>query len=243
MSEIELKRERGSETAGEGEAEWTVVQSRKRQVMGSKGYKRIADRYGKVVPRRDGKRRERNDTMSYYFTNFPENWDANALWKMFLIWGKAVDVYVPLNRDKYGGRYGFVKFIRVVDAVELEKRLQQIWIGLYKVRVHRVRRKEQSNPPQMERDISRVKATGDISMARSYADVVSGKGSKTRKVWRPKNQMQSQKVEKAGDRWYGIHHTVTDDEMTWLAKCYVGQLHNPDMVFDLQEKLLYILFK
>lgn len=135
-----------------------------------------------------------------------------------------MDVYVPSNRDKYGGRYGFVQFIRVVDAVELEKQLQQIWIGTYKVRVHRVRRKEQPNLPPVERSNSRVKATGDLPMARRYADVVSGKGPKPGKVWRPKNPVQSQKVATAGNRWYGIHHTVTDEEMTWLAKCYVGQL-------------------
>lgn len=41
------------------------------------------------------------------------------------------------------------------------------------------------------------------------------------------------------ERWYGIHHIVSKDEMGWLKKCYVGEVHDPDVVLDLQERFLH----
>ncbi|GJY67857.1 nucleotide-binding alpha-beta plait domain-containing protein, partial [Tanacetum coccineum] len=37
---------------------------------------------------------------SFFFMNFPENWDTKALWKMFDRYGKVVDVYIAFKRTK-----------------------------------------------------------------------------------------------------------------------------------------------
>lgn len=115
--------------------------------MGSKASLRTRDRtekgYSGRIDQQQG-RRLYDKTTSFYFTNFPKDWNASVLWRMFLLWGKVVDVYVPAKRDKKGGRYGFVKFIRVEDDLELENRLQQIWIGTFKLRGHRSKTREGS---------------------------------------------------------------------------------------------------
>lgn len=74
--------------------------------------------------------------VSFFFTNFPDDWDEQALWKMFLPWGKVIDGYIPRKRDKWGKRLGFVRFIYVQNSKVLEKELDQIWIGTFKLRVN-----------------------------------------------------------------------------------------------------------
>lgn len=41
------------------------------------------------------------------------------------------------------------------------------------------------------------------------------------------------------ERWYSIHHILSKDEMGWLKKCYVGEVHDLDVVLDLQERFLH----
>ena len=40
------------------------------------------------------------------------------------------------KRNAQGGRFGFVRFIGVKDQMGLERKLDNIWIGLYKLRAN-----------------------------------------------------------------------------------------------------------
>lgn len=73
---------------------------------------------------------------SYYFTNFPDNHDLEDMWKLFLRWGRVIDVFIPQKRDKFGKRFGFVKFLEVKNPKALEEQLDSLWIGSYKLRVN-----------------------------------------------------------------------------------------------------------
>ncbi|GKV05115.1 hypothetical protein SLEP1_g17156 [Rubroshorea leprosula] len=42
----------------------------------------------------------------FFFYNFPDNWDAKALWHRFQECGKVGDVFVPAKRDKWGKSQG-----------------------------------------------------------------------------------------------------------------------------------------
>ncbi|GJV17626.1 hypothetical protein Tco_1362949 [Tanacetum coccineum] len=42
----------------------------------------------------------RDKETSFFFTNFPESWDTRALWKVFSMYVKVVDVYVAFKRTK-----------------------------------------------------------------------------------------------------------------------------------------------
>lgn len=77
--------------------------------------------------------------VSYYFSNFPENWDERALWNMFVKWGKVVDIYVSKKKSKTGQPFGFVRFVEVTDIGRLENVLDQIWITLFKLMVNLAR--------------------------------------------------------------------------------------------------------
>lgn len=56
-------------------------------------------------------------------------------------------MFIPNKRNKEGKVFGFVRFKEVAYPHELEKRLDQIWIGSYKLRANFTRffrRKDQS---------------------------------------------------------------------------------------------------
>ncbi|GKD63243.1 nucleotide-binding alpha-beta plait domain-containing protein [Tanacetum coccineum] len=71
----------------------------------------------------------------FFFTNFLESWDTRALWKVFSMYGKVVDVYVAFKRTKKNTRFGFVRFINIGDIGSFERKLKWILIAktCYKV--------------------------------------------------------------------------------------------------------------
>ena len=48
-----------------------------------------------------------------------------------------VDVFISRRMNNKNQRFGFVKFQGVVDVVDLERRLDSVWIGYWKVRANR----------------------------------------------------------------------------------------------------------
>ncbi|GKV35501.1 hypothetical protein SLEP1_g43759 [Rubroshorea leprosula] len=64
-----------------------------------------------------------------------ENREAADLWHRFAKYGIMVDVYVLRKRDKWGKKFGLVRMAVVQNKAQMEKRLNEIWIGYYKMRV------------------------------------------------------------------------------------------------------------
>ncbi|GKV48781.1 hypothetical protein SLEP1_g55572 [Rubroshorea leprosula] len=91
-------------------------------------------RQGHNWRRGDSRNRTQGQVESFFIYNFPEEWDAKALWYQFQNYGKVVDVFVPSKRDRWGKRFGFVRMLGVQDVKQLEERLNRIWIGSYKLR-------------------------------------------------------------------------------------------------------------
>ncbi|GLU18987.1 hypothetical protein SLE2022_352590 [Rubroshorea leprosula] len=83
---------------------------------------------------RRGDSRTQGQVESFFIYNFPEEWDAKALWYQYQRYGKVVDVFIPSKRDRWGKRFGFVRMRGVQDVKQLEERLNRIWIESYKLR-------------------------------------------------------------------------------------------------------------
>jgi hypothetical protein len=81
-------------------------------------------------------RRLDREATSFFFTNFPEEALADDLWKMFARFGRVGEVYIPQKLNKWGCRFGFVKYMEVKDVGELERCLGDIWMGTFKLRVN-----------------------------------------------------------------------------------------------------------
>ncbi|CAL5205475.1 unnamed protein product [Lathyrus oleraceus] len=76
-----------------------------------------------------GKGLTKDDPMSsFFFTKFSFFRGAKEMFEIFKEHGMVVEVVIPPRRDKRGKIYGFVRFIKVVDARILAVKLDNIFI-------------------------------------------------------------------------------------------------------------------
>ncbi|KAL4573748.1 hypothetical protein LXL04_020565 [Taraxacum kok-saghyz] len=73
---------------------------------------------------------------TFYFQNFPPSWDEKALWTLFKRYRTIVDVYIPKKLNAAKKRFGFARFLRVLDIPSFEKLLNSILIGNSKMDVN-----------------------------------------------------------------------------------------------------------
>ncbi|MCI13778.1 hypothetical protein A2U01_0034898, partial [Trifolium medium] len=83
---------------------------------------------------------------SFFFTNFPKVVKAADLWPRFARFGRVGEVYIPNKVDKQGHRFGFVKFRDVSDATELLRRISNIWVDSFKLRVNLAKFRKNTTP-------------------------------------------------------------------------------------------------
>jgi RNA recognition motif-containing protein len=69
-------------------------------------------------------------------TNLPHECNLEDLWKVFGRFGRLGDVYIPKKGDKWGRKFAFVKFREVNEVEELSRRLEDVWLGSFKLRVN-----------------------------------------------------------------------------------------------------------
>ncbi|KAI3684626.1 hypothetical protein L6452_33850 [Arctium lappa] len=132
--------------------------------------------------RRGSRRKENKDNLkrlatTFFFTNFPKDWKEKELWRMFSNYGVAVDVYLARKLNKDRKRYGFVRYIRVQNVKELEKDLNKIWNGGYKlfVSVEKFKRKKVEEKRRQDKLQSILEQSQTIignKKQKSYAEVV-----------------------------------------------------------------------
>ncbi|GKV26629.1 hypothetical protein SLEP1_g35894 [Rubroshorea leprosula] len=167
---------------------------------------------------------------------------------MFLRYGRVYDIYAPNRKSKNGSIFGFVRFLGVKDKKELERNLDQIWVGGWKLWVNRPRYDEEKKEVGEKKS---SKGTVTVVQNRSFAKVVKGiQGSNadeeqskqseagrsriasnwqpaTRGVWKERGM---------GKNWAGTEYNVKPEEYEWLDGCYIGIVHSVEMVHNLQEK-------
>lgn len=221
---------------GEREDEWIKVNPRRRKDYRPKFDKTDKNKYdrhgiGNGGTNRNGRFTDtaflNNGTVSYYVTNFLEDWHAEALWKMFCRWGFVIDLYIPLKKNREGKRFGFVRFKNVQDPRVLEYELKQIRIGGAKLEANIARfgRMDNKESIDSEKKIPRQKErkTGYWHNSKTipgvkYAEVVKGGRNMQ---WRKKNEKD--KKGHNSDEWNCIEHFVEEEDMAWLKRCYVGK--------------------
>ncbi|GJR75256.1 nucleotide-binding alpha-beta plait domain-containing protein, partial [Tanacetum coccineum] len=76
---------------------------------------------------------------SVFVTNFLDSFDANDLWNTCKQYGHVVDAYIPYRRSKASKRFGFVRFIKVLDVDRLVNNLCTVWVGRHKLHANILR--------------------------------------------------------------------------------------------------------
>jgi len=179
----------------------------------------------------------RNSTM-FFFSNFPTSHGEQDMFRIFQKWARVKEVFISKRPNRWGRRFGFVRFFPVPNEVRLEKQLDQIYIGNLKLYVNlpKYRRTEvvykKEKPKVHERDKSHVNGLGGrlkekevwrektfstgqavrrgLSLKQSYADVV--------------------RISSRGD-WKGPAFETKSNTPPWLVRSAVGWM-SPDLTFD-----------
>ncbi|GJW60603.1 RNA-directed DNA polymerase, eukaryota [Tanacetum coccineum] len=112
------------------------------------GWKRVSRREKKVTEQKD-------ITISYFFTNFPNGWNDTLLWKTFAKYRRIIDVYVAKKKTVNGKEFGLARFINMSNPSSLENTLNSITIGnaRLKVNIARFQRGHATgnhHPPQIQ---------------------------------------------------------------------------------------------
>ncbi|GKE26726.1 nucleotide-binding alpha-beta plait domain-containing protein [Tanacetum coccineum] len=125
---------------------------------------------------------------SVFVTNLPDGYGAKDLWNTCKLYGHVVDTYIPVRRSKAGKRFGFVRFIKVLDVDRLVNNLCTVWVGHNRIHanVARFQRELLNKQSQKGNDkgpnVSGYGGTkngeGTKSTTNSYAYVVKGNTSK-----------------------------------------------------------------
>nr|GEW71033.1 RNA-directed DNA polymerase, eukaryota [Tanacetum cinerariifolium] len=76
---------------------------------------------------------------SVFVANFSDSFGAKDLWNTCKQYGQVVDAYIPYRRSKAGKRFGFVRFIKVLDVDRLVNNLCTVWVGRHKLQANILR--------------------------------------------------------------------------------------------------------
>ncbi|GKU96376.1 hypothetical protein SLEP1_g9618 [Rubroshorea leprosula] len=122
-----------------------------------------------------------NQATPFFFTNFPDEWSFEQMWRTFnrLGKGRVIEIECPKKRDRIRKRFGFVKFLEVKDAGELERKLNQIPIGGFNLQANKPRFEKSGYQNHQQRNMGNRMpnvATPNAGAKRNltYAKIVKG---------------------------------------------------------------------
>ncbi|KAK7411530.1 hypothetical protein VNO78_02964 [Psophocarpus tetragonolobus] len=166
--------------------------------------------------------------------------------RVFQHWGRVWDVFVAQRRDVGGHKYGFVRFLDVCDAFELERKLDNIYTGSQKMRINipkYVKRVIQKRGQLISRQVEakgvirykdtlrRIKGEKGEGMSRfPYAKITTMGKPHMRKEWRviKRNGEANRNILK------GQIINTTEADKIWIEESLVGWLEEPSMFDKLQ---------
>ncbi|XP_020207011.1 uncharacterized protein LOC109792041 [Cajanus cajan] len=193
--------------------------------------------------------------LTFFFSKFPEYYNNTDFWKVFQSWGKVWEVFIANRRNRWGQRYGFVRFSGVENDKILEQQLDRIKIGNIKMHVNIPCYKKNewsngNNGKNLQTQLGKIEEQKGRNMGfkrKTYAQVVQGGLMKGNVEWKPKQKQHSHEGEGV-DRWLGQDIDVPEENVKWLEQCWVGRLKDITMFerltetcFLLDVKMRYII--
>lgn len=148
------------------------------------------------------------ETLTFLFTNFPEDCYMGTLVSAFKRIGTVIDVFCPGKRDKAGKLFRFVRFSDIGKEMEVLEALNDIWIGSFKMRAFIPKF---NRPPALEvenhKEVQEIRNMSIRKIRTTFAEAVSG----------PKNAGNGGKQKGAEILFQSL-----EEENGWLKNCYSG---------------------
>jgi len=161
----------------------------------------------------------KEEITTYFFSHFPINYGKNDTWRVFQRWGRVSEVFIPRRLDKWGHRYGFVRFYDVKEIQKLQHDLDSIYIGSTKLHVNipRYARKDVNLRLQQTKSSVANKAVKirsewrEVKKHLTYAQATKGSGNE---VTQKNKQVK------------GISFEAKEVDVKWLEGSYIGRVSN-----------------
>jgi len=150
--------------------------------------------------------------------------------KVFQKWARVKDVFISRRLNKWGKRFGFVRFFGVRDERSLERDLDQIYIGSRKLYVNIPKyRRHQYGPkkeewrapwelPRERQVIARKSDTKEDEFVRKYGG---------KEIWVEKSGKRTYAEAVTGeyqDGWKGVVFKTQHLSLPWMKRSVVGTL-------------------
>ncbi|GKV24793.1 hypothetical protein SLEP1_g34360 [Rubroshorea leprosula] len=222
------------------------------------GIRRQLPRYGKQYL---------GQATSYFFYDFPADQSAKDLWYCFWSFGKVADVYIPAKRDRRGRRFGFVRMLNVSNVREMERKLNQIKIHSYHLKVKLAENMKKGregtllgNHKQLEKQW--IRRDSKVTPGKTYAQVVAGDMGSLEQGQSSNNGVQqgvakkgNEAMEDAGEEELKVTPEISqekasgpetvqvlnfipkNEEVAWLKRSMVAEVRSLDLVKRIQNSL------
>lgn len=107
---------------------------------------------------KNGKGKVQGPSTTFFFTYFVESWSAKDLFFEFKELGEIDEIVISSKSDWRGKKYGFVKFVKMVDERMVEAKLNNIWMDGRKIitNISKYKRRAVANPSNFHGDLKKV---------------------------------------------------------------------------------------
>ena len=166
----------------------------------------------------------------FFFSNFPHGLGEKDMIKVFQKWARVKDVFISRRLNKWGKRFGFVRFFVVRDERSLERDLDQIYIGSRKLYVNIPKyRRYQYGPKKEERraswELPRERQVIARKSDTKEDEIVRKHGGK--EIWVEKSGKRTYAEAVSGeyqDGWKGVAFKTQHLSLPWMKRSVVGTL-------------------
>ncbi|KAL8519730.1 hypothetical protein ACS0TY_010606 [Phlomoides rotata] len=160
--------------------------------------------------------------VTFYFTNFPIDCSTKELLEEFNKIDFVRDIYIPKRLDKKGKAFSFVRFVGNTNVARMERDLNNIWFGSYKLRVNisKFAGKRESSGRKTTEAIPGSSLGGDTrwkvrTKNITYLQAASGKISAGR---------TPASVPADKEKFVGLSYKSSTEDHRFLSQCFTGQL-------------------
>jgi len=129
-----------------------------------------------------------NDFTTFFFANFPNGYGELDMFKIFRRWARVKEVFISKRLNKWGRRFGFVRFFGVRNVGRLERDFNQIYIDNKKLHVNvpRYRRSEKETRWLESETRSKYFEKERNPRKKNEETTVLHENKRTKEVWRAK---------------------------------------------------------
>ncbi|KAL8552147.1 hypothetical protein ACS0TY_001001 [Phlomoides rotata] len=172
--------------------------------------------------------------VTYFFVNFPEDCSVESMFNMFSTVGVVRDVFIPNKRNKKGQRYGFLRFGSSINRDMVEKELNNIWFGSFKLRAN-LSKFERRSENKLTVEVAKSTISKQVSFRPNF--VVADKSFV--EALKEKDMKEGVNICRAkfDQKFAGIQYTSDESDKEFLKGCYTGCLKESTFWPGLRSKI------